>query len=149
MNHHLPTLSAAGLHESSNLPSTLIRLINRLDREEMCGTGVIHWSCPVMSFGDPIHSRVATVGINPSNREFVDDMGFELQGADRRFHTLTSLGLDSWLGADARHLGLILETYNSLTSIGSPYSAWFSKLDFLLTGPRGFLLQLAKHSMPL
>lgn len=125
--------SATTFNESPNLPSTLIRLIDRLDQEDLCGSGVIPWSCPVMSFGNPMNSTVATVGINPSNREFVDDTGVELQGSDRRFHTLASLGLDSWLGADARHLELILDTFSTYFT-GNPYNAWFGKLEFLLNG---------------
>ncbi len=99
----------------------------------MEGTEVIPWGCPVPSFGDPSHSKIATLGINPSNREFVNELGKELQGIDRRFHTLGSLGLTSWSGADARHLGLILDSCHSYFA-RNPYDIWFKRLDVVLSG---------------
>ena len=119
--------------ESSSLCATLVALVDKLDQEELTGTEVIGWSCPVLSFGSPYYSQVATVGINPSNREFVDETGVELNGPNRRFHTLESLGLTSWSSADARHLSLILETYSSYFSL-NPYSSWFRPLEVLLSG---------------
>src|SRR3712207_6258313 len=84
--------------------TTLTTLIDRLDSSAILGTNVIGWGCPVPSFGDLSSSKVATLGLNPSNREFVDEAGNELEGPSRRFHTLTSLGLRSWSEVDARHL---------------------------------------------
>lgn len=44
---------------------------------------VLPGSTPVVAFGDPRHSTVATLGINPSKREFaIDDP--ELDGSRRR-----------------------------------------------------------------
>ena len=119
--------------EPYNIFPTLTTLIDRLDSGTMKGTEVIPWGSPVPSFGDPSHSRVATLGINPSNREFVDKLGNELQGIDRRFHTLRSLGLDSWSGADARHLDLILESCRQYFA-RNPYDTWFRRLDIVLSG---------------
>ena len=51
----------------------------------------------------------------------------------RRFHTLNSFGLASWSGADARHLGLILESCCSYFA-RNPYDIWFKKLDVVLSG---------------
>ena len=119
--------------DPSSLCATLAALVDRLDLEELSGTNVIGWSCPVLSFGSPYYSQVATVGINPSNREFVDEAGRELKGTNRRFHTLESLGLASWLDADARHLSLILDSYRSYFEL-NPYSGWFRPLEILLSG---------------
>ena len=88
---------------------------------------------PVLTFGSLSTARVATLGVNPSNREFVDLSGRELRGRRRRFHTLQSLGLDSWTEADARHLRMILDTYHSYFS-RNPYDAWFRRLDFVIAG---------------
>jgi hypothetical protein len=66
-------------------------LIGRLERAVELGTSVIEWGCPVPCFGNISRARVATVGLNPSNREFVDETGHELAGEFRRFHTLASL----------------------------------------------------------
>ena len=110
-------------------------MVDRLDSRAIRATEVIQWSCPVPSFGDPSHSRIATVGINPSNREFVDESGNELLGIYRRFHTLRSLGLASWSAADARHLSLVLETCRLYFTV-NPYNNWFRRLEFVLSGSR-------------
>ncbi|MBZ5523718.1 MAG: hypothetical protein LAP21_15900 [Acidobacteriia bacterium] len=101
----------------------------------MSRTDVIKWGCPVPSFGDISRSRVATLGLNPSNREFVDEMGDELQGELRRFHTLKSLGLKDWSDADARHLRLILESCRRYF-LGNPYDTWFKRLDHVVSGAK-------------
>lgn len=112
--------------------TALTTLIDRLDSPALEEADVIPWGCPVPSFGDPITSRVATLGINPSNREFVDERGNELQGTHRRFHTLQSLGLTSWADVDTRHLELILESCQTYFQ-RNPYDTWFRKLDQIVT----------------
>lgn len=94
---------------------------------------MIPWGSPVPSFGDVSRSLVATLGLNPSNREFVDQSGRELQGSCRRFHTLRSLGLMSWSDVDSRHLRLILDSCNAYFS-GNPYDRWFKTLDHVVCG---------------
>jgi hypothetical protein len=113
--------------------ATLATLIDRLDSPEVDGANVIRWGCPVPSFGDLSNSRVATLGLNPSNREFVDERGNELEGSFRRFHTLGSLGLTSWTEVDARHLRLILESCRGYF-LRNPYDRWFRRLDVILSG---------------
>lgn len=110
-----------------------VTLLDLLDTATFEEAGVIPWSSPVPAFGDPRRSRMATVGLNPSNREFVDAIGRELDGASRRFHTLESLGLVSWGDVDARHIRemiLYCRTYFDR----NPYSRWFRVLDRLLYG---------------
>src|SRR5215471_18116427 len=121
--------------------TALTTLIDRLDSPAVSGTDVIRWGCPVPAFGDLLNSRVASVGINPSNREFVDEMGDELQGKFRRFHTLKSLGLNCWSDVDARHLQLILESCRSYF-FGNPYDAWFKKLNQVLSGANASYYEL-------
>jgi hypothetical protein len=113
--------------------ATLTTLIDRLDSSAVSATKVIRWGCPVPSFGDLSTARVATLGLNPSNREFVDGLGNELQGALRRFHTLRSLGLKSWSDVDARHLRLILESCRTYFLV-NPYDRWFKRLDQIVSG---------------
>jgi hypothetical protein len=113
----------------------LTTLIDRLDSGAMSGTEVIRWGCPIPSFGDLSTAHVATVGLNPSNREFTDEAGNELRGPLRRFHTLMSLGLSSWADVDARHLRLILDSCCTYFR-GNPYDAWFGKLDRVVSGAK-------------
>lgn len=119
--------------ESCSLYPLLATLICRQERAVALGTGVIEWGCPVLSFGNVSLSRVATVGLNPSNREFVDEMGQELAGEFRRFHTLASLGLDSWLDADARHLREVVASCQQYFA-NNPYDKWFKRLEHVMSG---------------
>lgn len=128
-------MSGSTFVDMASVHTTLTTLINRLDSAVISGTDVIRWGCPVPSFGDLSTSRVATLGLNPSNREFVDEAGNELQGVVRRFHTLNSLGLKSWSDVDARHLRLILETCR-LYFLRNPYYAWFKRLDLIVSGAK-------------
>lgn len=110
--------------------SILWDLLCRLNRPAMEEASVIQWAAPVISFGDVFSSRVATLGLNPSNREFVNSQGEELVGHDRRFHTLRSLGLDNWSQADDYHLEVILELCRGYFH-GNPYDSWFKALERL------------------
>jgi len=112
--------------------TTLTTLLDRLDSAAAFATDVIRWASPVPSFGDLSRAKVATVGLNPSNREFVDVCGDELAGTLRRFHTLNSLGINSWLEADARHLRLILDSCSEYFN-RSPYDLWFKRLDRVIS----------------
>ena len=114
--------------------SILQTLIGRLDSSTIAGTNVIRWGAPIPSFGDVSNSRVATLGLNPSNREFVDTSNNELQGGSRRFHTLGSLGVRSWAEVDTRHLDTILDSCRSYFR-GNPY-AWFKRLDRVISGTK-------------
>lgn len=112
---------------------TLSTLVDRLDDLVHSETNVIPWGSPVPSFGDLSRSRVATLGLNPSNREFVDVEGNELDGEFRRFHTLTSLGLTRWSDVKARHIRLIADFCHSYFS-RNPYDEWFRELDQIISG---------------
>jgi hypothetical protein len=109
----------------------LSALISRLSEIRFARAKIIPWSCPVPSFGDLFSARVATLGLNPSNREFVDPSGRELVGPARRFHTLGSLGLARWSDAKARHAQLIWDSCRTYFS-RNPYDAWFRQLDHLI-----------------
>lgn len=87
----------------------------------------------MLSFGDLAAARVATLGLNPSNREFVDGDGNELDGASRRFHTLKSLGLATWSDARPRDLSLIAESCRAYFAT-NPYDTWFRRLDKVIAG---------------
>jgi hypothetical protein len=108
-------------------------LIGRLDGHLCKSSKVIPWSCPVPSFGDVSRSVIATLGVNPSNREFVDESGRELDGPSRRLHTLTSLGLRKWSDVDATHVTMIAEACREYFS-RNPYNGWFKALDHVMSG---------------
>ena len=115
--------------------TTLSSLLERLDNKSLIKAKVIPWSSPVPSFGDLFSSRIATLGLNPSNLEFVDRDGKELCGDSRRFHTLKSLGLKKWSDANATHRKLILESCNQYFH-HNPYGGWFNSLNKIISGTK-------------
>lgn len=115
--------------------AALSTLVERLAEPVIAKTGVIRWSCPVPAFGDLLKSKVATLGLNPSNREFVDGSGLELDGTYRRFHTLKSLSIDCWSKATELHLQLIADSCRTYFS-RNPYDTWFRKLDYIISGTK-------------
>jgi hypothetical protein len=104
--------------------------VDRLDglREESC---VIPWGCPVPFFGDLSSAVVATVGINPSNREFVDYAGRALDEEERRLPTLRSLGVQRWSDVDASHVREIIYACTEYFE-RNPYDRWFRTLQRIL-----------------
>lgn len=121
------------MHYYNNLYAVATFLIDQLATGAVLGNEVIPWSCPVPVFGNLSGASIATIGINPSNREFVDSNGKELSGQRQRLHTLDSLGLKTWEDTDTRHLEDILESYLSYFA-WNPYHVWFNKLEYVLNG---------------
>ena len=115
------------------MTKTLANLIDRIDDPLFARMNIIPWSCPVPSFGDLSNSIVATLGLNPSKREFVDHNGNELDGHSRRLHTLKSLGLSRWSQAKPRHLDRIEESCREYFS-QNPYDGWFRGMDDIISG---------------
>jgi hypothetical protein len=111
----------------------ITRLLDQLERLSSTCSKVIEWGSPVPAFGNPSTSILATVGLNPSNKEFVDDFGCELSDSKRRFHTLRSLGLKSWLEVDASHIQLMVDSCCGYFD-NNPYDRWFKRMDRIISG---------------
>lgn len=94
-------------------------------------SGIIKWSSPVISFGNIEKAKVATVGLNPSDMEFVDRNKVELKNDSRRFHTLSSLNIEKWDDLDDHKTMKILELNKRYFS-NNPYNLWFKKLNYIL-----------------
>jgi hypothetical protein len=113
------------------------KLVGQLGTDDVRRSSVIPWSSPVPVFGDLEKSTVATLGLNPSNREFVDTNGRELAGTSRRFHTLSSLGIDNWASARVRHIELIVDSCRRYFAV-NPYDTWFRRLDNIIGARASF-----------
>ena len=115
-----------------SLPSikTLIKPFSQLQQN---GVDLIEWSSPIPVFGDILNAEIATLGLNPSNREFVNANGTELTGEERRFPTLYSLGIKKWEDASQKEFEIIEESCSSYFE-NNPYDRWFKILDDLLSG---------------
>ncbi len=93
---------------------------------------VVHGTTPVSSFGDPRRAEVATLGINPSGKEF-QEKGRLLAGRQRRLATLESLGARSTSRLTDRQIRTVIEECASYFREGrNPYRLWFDPLDQVL-----------------
>ena len=92
---------------------------------------VLGWACPVPFFGHLETARLATVGINPSDREFAATDGTELTGPARRFPTLRSLTLRAWMDSDEDVRQEIASACCGYFD-RNPYRGWFGQLQRLI-----------------
>jgi hypothetical protein len=95
------------------------------------GASVIKGTTPVIAFGNCVTATIATVGLNPSRKEFLNGLGQELVGTKQRFETLRSLGVSALEGADNR---VLLQVFDGCLSYfqHQPYRAWFDPLDKII-----------------
>jgi hypothetical protein len=89
-------------------------------------------SLPVLFFGDLFNAKIATVGINPSFREYLDRQGSELTGTCRRFETLSSLGAVDRASLTDSQCFRAVATMRSYFQPDKPVYDWFQPLQFVL-----------------
>ncbi len=93
---------------------------------------VVENSTPVVSFGNPTSVKVATLGINPSNIEFVEN-NVLLSGKDRRLSTISSLGASATESlTDSQIQEVIDDCYEYFRQDKNPYDKWFKPLDKII-----------------
>jgi hypothetical protein len=90
---------------------------------------ILPGSTPVVAFGNPGRSAVATLGLNPSRIEFQEN-GVELDGRLRRFETLGSLGVERLDDAPDYAIVRVWQRCNDYFH-GNPYD-WFDRLEDVL-----------------
>ncbi len=113
----------------------LKRQISILSSDKAEALSIIPWASPVLFFGSVLDSAVATLGLNPSNLEFVDKHGQELIVPNNRFETLRTLKINSWKDASDTGLLKVINSYDQYFSLnGKPYNQWFKKLDKVIIG---------------
>lgn len=111
----------------------LHRLVRLLANGRPVALGAIPWASPVMMFGSLLKSRVATLGLNPSNLEFEAAGGHPLHAPLNRFETLGTLNLENWKRAgrcDIERIWDACEFYFDRR----PYDGWFKPLDKVIGG---------------
>ena len=91
---------------------------------------IVPRSTPVVSFGDPLLADVATLGINPSRKEFYDDDGSLLRGARSRLATTDSIGARPGETLTKRQASEVVAACNTYFE-RNPYD-WFNPLEDLL-----------------
>lgn len=113
--------------------SSVTTFIERLNAGRIPLQALLRWGCPIPYFGNPTSARIATVGINPSSREFLDRFGLALSGVEQRLPTLNSLGLSSWGEMYSSHIRVIAEACRTYFA-RNPYIGWFRPLEAILSG---------------
>ena len=94
-------------------------------------SSVVIGSTPVVAFGQARRAHIATLGLNPSKSEFLDQQGGELRGRFRRLATHTSLGTSDLTNAPANVISQVLSDCD--TYFGrNPYRRWFDQLEPIL-----------------
>ena len=106
-------------------------LAEMIRRRTPAHSGVLAGMVPVVSFGDPTSSRVATLGINPSSAEFLSN-GTHFPVDQRRLATLQSLGVSDAAELTDAHVTTVINECNSYFT-NRPYRKWFDPLDVVLT----------------
>ena len=91
-------------------------------------------SLPVLFFGDLSSARIATVGLNPSDQEYIDKRGNLLTDSAQRFATLDSLGARDRLGLDDAQCEEAIRWMRRYFDTGSPVYHWFSALERVVGG---------------
>ena len=126
---HHPVVCFFDPETANTIMPTIPRFIqDRLRERPPLNCGVVPDSTPVISFGNPETARVATLGLNPSKNEFLDDSGEFLAESERRFETLKSLRRKSLEEADYATLKVVVESGNAYFQ-RNPYEKWFRPLD--------------------
>lgn len=94
---------------------------------------VVESSTPVVSFGNARSAFVATLGLNPSRREFCNAVGTLLGGGERRLATHESLGTSDLVNAPQEIIDRVLDDCDRyFDSDRNPYWSWFARLEPLL-----------------
>jgi hypothetical protein len=107
-------------------PEVFAHLCARLRRNSSPHS--VSGSLPVLFFGDLLSARISTVGLNPSDHEYVDQEGRELSGPERRFETLGSLGAASRAALTLDHCEHAIQTMRTYYQRDDRVYGWFRGL---------------------
>lgn len=90
---------------------------------------ILQMSTPVICFGNIFNSNVATLGLNPSNKEFVDDNNIFLSGEEIRFQNCFSLSQNDLTKLNANQTEMVLQYCLEYFNNPNPYREWFDYLE--------------------
>ncbi|MEI8572052.1 hypothetical protein J0667_08855 [Methylomonas sp. WH-1] len=106
-------------------------LLTRLKKQNLNTSLIVKDSTPVLGFGDYYCASVATVGLNPSHREFLDSKRLLLLGPNNRLETNKTLRISDIQHALPHQLQIIecgcLQYFHK-----NPYKSWFDKFNPIL-----------------
>lgn len=100
------------------------------------GIGIIAGSTPVISFGDFTEARVATLGINPSSREFLSN-GKLIESSKKRLVDFEVLDSKVSYPLTRDQASQVWEGCIRYFNTGNTYWSWFRPLENLLKATGG------------
>lgn len=89
---------------------------------------------PVLFFGDLLEAEVATVGLNPSDQEYLSKGGLMLTGAAQRFATLASVGATNRASLTEVQCEEAIVWMRNYYAPGKPVYGWFNALTRVVEG---------------
>jgi hypothetical protein len=109
--------------------------LKRIMQPHLIGHHIVPGSTPVTSFGNPHTSRIATLGINPSSREFLNEAGTLLGKEEKRLTDLEMLRkLDQPILTESDAEQVISGCYNYFKT-GNHYPSWFNAMEEFALAP--------------
>jgi hypothetical protein len=109
------------------------RLYERLRRRPSAST--IPGTLPVLFFGDLFDAKVASVGLNPSDQEYLSKDGTLLTGPAQRFATTNSLGATDRPSLSDEQCSSAIKWMRDYYEPGKPvYGPWFNALSRVIEG---------------
>lgn len=92
-------------------------------------------SLPVLFFGDLIRAEVASVGLNPSDQEYLSRAGVLLSGLAQRFAALESLAATDRASLSEAQCADAVDWMRNYYEPGRPiYGSWFNALTRVVEG---------------
>jgi hypothetical protein len=82
----------------------------------------------VLFFGDLLEAEVATVGLNPSDQEYLSKGGLMLAGSAQRFATLTSVGATDRASLTEAQCEEAIAWMRDYYAPGKPVYGWFNEM---------------------
>ena len=96
-----------------------------------CLGAIVKDSTPVVSFGNPMRARIATIGLNPSYKDFLNKDRSPLPESQRCLATLPSLGIQRYDEINDQIAVKIIDKCAKYFDKPS-YKEWFRPLDEIL-----------------
>jgi hypothetical protein len=124
-------MAKKALPKSKNAHGIPDYIVQRVRQPIPVNSGVVFGSTPVLSFGNAQCATVATLGLNPSVREFLDMNGEEWTDELRRLATCRSLGIKDLSLASEKTIRQVVEDCNDYFH-RKPYKKWFDQLEVIL-----------------
>jgi hypothetical protein len=104
--------------------------LDTLNSIESTSKNILMEGQPIQYFGKIDTAKIATIGLNPSDKEFYSDKFEELTSGLRRFNTLSSLNINNWRNIEKINILQLKYSMDKYFKI-NPYKRWFNQLENL------------------